>query len=152
MGDRRPIIGISCDVAEPPPGAPPPVRARFQLGDTYCRSVWAAGGVPVIMPAIVESIGPMLEHLDGVVISGGDDIDTRPFGIDLHPQARIMHPQRQAFELALLAAAGFRSVSVGPTILRFETAAVAALAAARMVFGTAPSSCAETQPEPLEGA
>jgi putative glutamine amidotransferase len=104
MRDRRPMIGISCDVAEPPPGAPPTVRARFQLGDTYCRSVWEAGGVPVILPAIVEAIGPMLEHLDGVVISGGDDIDTRPFGVALHPQARVMHPQRQAFELALLAA------------------------------------------------
>ena len=38
-------------------------------------------------------------------------------------------------ELTELAAAGFRRVSLGPTILRFETAALAALAIARTAFG-----------------
>jgi 16S rRNA (uracil1498-N3)-methyltransferase len=71
---------------------------------------------------------------------------THPLVIAVGPEGGL-----ERDELALLAGAGFRPVSVGPTILRFETAAVAALAAARMVFGTAPSSFAETQPEPLEG-
>lgn len=44
-------------------------------------------------------------------------------------------------ELADLEAAGFRRVSLGPTILRFETAALAALAVARTVLG---------QPAPTE--
>lgn len=38
-------------------------------------------------------------------------------------------------ELAQLTEAGFRSVSLGPSILRFETAAIAALALARTIFG-----------------
>jgi putative glutamine amidotransferase len=42
--------------------------------------------------------------VDGVLMTGGDDIDVRPFGIDLHPEARIMDPQRQAADFALLRA------------------------------------------------
>ena len=38
-------------------------------------------------------------------------------------------------ELKALAAAGFRPVRLGPTILRFETAAVSALAIARTALG-----------------
>lgn len=41
----------------------------------------------------------------------------------------------EADELEALAASGFRAVRLGPTILRFETAAVAALAIARTVLG-----------------
>ena len=41
----------------------------------------------------------------------------------------------EADELEALVAAGFRPVRLGPTILRFETAAVAALAIARTALG-----------------
>jgi 16S rRNA (uracil1498-N3)-methyltransferase len=47
-------------------------------------------------------------------------------------------------ELDQLRAAGFRSVSLGPTILRFETAAIAALAMARTWLGR------ESQTDSLE--
>ncbi|WP_309668950.1 16S rRNA (uracil(1498)-N(3))-methyltransferase [Gemmatimonas sp.] len=50
----------------------------------------------------------------------------------------------EADELAALVAAGFRPVRLGPTILRFETAAVAALAIARTALGTLSAS-----PSPL---
>jgi 16S rRNA (uracil1498-N3)-methyltransferase len=49
-------------------------------------------------------------------------------------------------ELEQLRGAGFRSVCLGPTILRFETAAIAALAMARTWLGR------ESHPEPLEDA
>jgi 16S rRNA (uracil1498-N3)-methyltransferase len=46
----------------------------------------------------------------------------------------------EADELASLAAAGFRPVRLGPTVLRFETAAVAAVAVARTALGASPSN------------
>jgi 16S rRNA (uracil1498-N3)-methyltransferase len=49
-------------------------------------------------------------------------------------------------ELEQLRSAGFRSACLGPTILRFETAAIAALAMARTWLGR------ESHPEPLEDA
>lgn len=51
----------------------------------------------------------------------------------------------EADELEALAAAGFRPVRLGPTILRFETAAVAALAIARTVLGAVPASSSPLQ-------
>ena len=96
---RKPVIGITADLARDDRGFP-----RHQLRSTYVESVAQAGGVPVILPAHEALCAAALEALDGVLLTGGDDIDTRPFGIDLHPAARIMDPSRQAAELALLRA------------------------------------------------
>lgn len=49
-----------------------------------------------------------LDGVEGIIIIGGDDIDTRPFGVTLHPEAKVMHPQRQAAEFALLDALAAR--------------------------------------------
>ncbi|NDF37381.1 MAG: hypothetical protein EB140_00390, partial [Proteobacteria bacterium] len=79
-------------------------RVRHQVRATYVDAVVRAGGIPVILPACESTRAALLDRLDGVVVIGGDDIDVRPFGIALHPEARVMHPQRQAAEFALLRA------------------------------------------------
>lgn len=66
--------------------------------------VVAAGGVPVILPAVAQMRQQLLDGVDGVLMTGGDDIDTRPLGIPVHPAAKCMHPDRQAAEFALLGA------------------------------------------------
>ena len=96
---RKPVIGITADLARDDRGFP-----RHQLRSTYVESVARAGGVPVILPADEAVRAAALDALDGVLMTGGDDIDTRPFGVDLHPMARIMDPLRQSAELALLRA------------------------------------------------
>ncbi len=95
----RPIIGIAPDVAEPRPGS---VRATCAL--TYAQAIQAAGGWPIILPPILELIPEHLERCDGFVLTGGDDPRTEPFGVATHPKATPVHPQRQAFDTALLKA------------------------------------------------
>ncbi len=91
---RRPLIGITADL----------------LGDyarnrrTYLDMVAAAGGIPVILPPNAALREEMLDRVDGVVITGGDDIDVSRFGIPLHPKAECMPPERQDAEFALLKA------------------------------------------------
>jgi putative glutamine amidotransferase len=68
------------------------------------ESVARAGGIPVILPADGALREEALAAVDGVLITGGDDIDTRPFGVELHPMAKVMDPARQASEFALLRA------------------------------------------------
>jgi putative glutamine amidotransferase len=46
----------------------------------------------------------MLDRVDGVIITGGDDIDVSRFGIPLHPKAECMPAERQDAEFALLRA------------------------------------------------
>lgn len=93
----RPRIGITADIARDEHG-----RARHQVRATYIDAVIAAGGLPIIMPAIANLRAELIAAVDGVIIIGGDDVDTRPLGIPLHPQAKVMDAARQAADFALL--------------------------------------------------
>ena len=91
---KRPLIGITADLAGD--------YARNRR--TYIDMVAAAGGVPVLLPTIAALREDMLDRIDGVIITGGDDIDVSKFGIALHPKAECMAAERQEAEFALLRA------------------------------------------------
>lgn len=93
----RPRIGITADIARDDHG-----RARHQVRATYIDAVIAAGGLPIILPANANLRTEMITAVDGVIIIGGDDVDTRPLGIPLHPQATVMDAARQAADFDLL--------------------------------------------------
>ncbi|MCU0689295.1 MAG: gamma-glutamyl-gamma-aminobutyrate hydrolase family protein [Phycisphaerales bacterium] len=102
-----PLVGITCDLEDIP--QPAVIRTRARIGTTYAEAVIRAGGIPVLLmpdPSLVEHY---IARLDAIVFTGGMDIDTRAMGVPLHPLSEVMHPQRQAFELALLRAADRRA-------------------------------------------
>lgn len=106
---RRPLIGITADVVDGSPLGPSGERGRVNSALTYALAVERAGGLPVVLAPLVERVGEYLAICDGVLITGGKDIDVSalPEGrgrAALHPRAECMHPRRQAFEFALLAA------------------------------------------------
>ena len=94
MTDKPPIIGITADISS----------EKFQVGTLYARMIERAGGVPVILPCVSALADELLALCQGVVLSGGDDPIMTGWGLATHPKARPVHPDRQAFELALLAA------------------------------------------------
>ena len=94
----RPIIGISCNVKEENG------KTFFMVHSAYVNSVKEAGGVPFLIPHIPELAADALDALDGVLLTGGDDIDMRDFGQALHAKADLMPPLRQRGEFALLRA------------------------------------------------
>ncbi len=104
----RPIIGINglLDVAGEP---------RLTLATRYAQSVLKAGGVPL---ALVPVGGPhdierMLEHVDGVLFSGGDDFDTARLGLGpTHPEAVPVPAAKQDWDFALARAVIARGVPV----------------------------------------
>ena len=93
----RPRIGITADIARDEHG-----RARHQVRATYIDAVIAAGGLPIILPADANLRAELIAAVDGVIMIGGDDVDTRPLGIPLHPQAKVMDAARQTADFALL--------------------------------------------------
>lgn len=99
VGGTQPRIGITADLARDGEGRP-----RHQVRSTYVDAVLRAGGIPLLLPADRDARRAALGALDGVMIIGGDDIDTRPLGIPLHPKAEVMDPARQAAEFELLRA------------------------------------------------
>jgi putative glutamine amidotransferase len=73
----------------------------------YAEAVVACGGVPVLLPPVgVEGAADVaVARLDGLVISGGADVDPAQYDADPHPRTANWRPDRDAWELALLTAA-----------------------------------------------
>jgi putative glutamine amidotransferase len=78
---------------------------RYCLSDTYVRSVWNAGGNPVILPWVSDTPEQILDEVDGIIISGGGDVDPTLFGQERHEQTDGIDGGRDSFEIALMRAA-----------------------------------------------
>src|SRR4051812_49218054 len=95
---RRPIIGLTLDYS-------PEHRDRYMLPQDYASSIERAGGLPLAIPfkTDLSLIPEIVNALDGVLFTGGDDLDPALYGETWHPHAEHLDPARQRFELALLA-------------------------------------------------
>jgi putative glutamine amidotransferase len=101
---KPPVIGITMDTKDEPSTAPG-VGGYYQLGFDYAKSVEKAGGLPLGIPykTDVSLIPQIVDALDGILFTGGNDLDPALYGEDWHPKAVPVDPDRQTFELALLA-------------------------------------------------
>ncbi len=76
------------------------------LREAYYGLIWRAGGMPVLVPpgeaGLVEALAAQFAPA-GVLLVGGYDIDADSYGQANHPRAVLMHPRRQANELAWFA-------------------------------------------------
>src|SRR5215472_2640176 len=97
-----PVIGLS-SYSEPASWAVWHAPAAL-LPLTYAEQVAAAGGVPVLLPP-VPGIAAAIGRLDGLVLTGGGDIDPAAYGAAPHPRTGRVSAQRDQAELDLLAAA-----------------------------------------------
>ncbi len=95
----KPLIGItpSPSVDEAPHGS----FFRYALSRIYVDAVQAAGGIPVILPASEWDVTSLLARLDGLILSGGGDIDPAAFGAPhVHPLICGIDEERDRFEIA----------------------------------------------------
>lgn len=69
---------------------------------TYADAVWRAGGMPVLLAPVPESVDEVVGRFDGFVFTGGDDPRTEAFGVPSHPGITPVFERRQVFEAALL--------------------------------------------------
>lgn len=102
----RPLIGLTSYREEAAWGV---WRTRADVLPTvYARSVEEAGGVPVLLPPSEpadEAAASLLARLDGLVVSGGADVSPARYGEQPHARTAGWRDDRDAWELALLAAA-----------------------------------------------
>lgn len=93
---RKPIIGISSTM-----GGGTAASAPL----TYVKSVIRAGGVPLVLPITndPELISRMLESIDGLIMTGGEDIDPlKWFGEEPVRALGEIAPTRDEFDIALI--------------------------------------------------
>jgi putative glutamine amidotransferase len=81
-----------------------PAHPEMSLGMTYLRTLDAAGAIPVVLPPTgTDHLGPLLERLDGLCLSGGPDLDPAAYGATgRHTELGPTEPSLDAFELSLV--------------------------------------------------
>jgi len=107
----RPLIGITA-YAEP--------SARWGAWDlpaalvplAHVRAIEEAGGRPLLVPPSEHGIEETLAALDGILFSGGSDLDPDLYGQAAHAETAGIRPERDRGELALLTAALERDLPV----------------------------------------
>jgi putative glutamine amidotransferase len=87
---------------------------RTGVNAAYVRSVLAVGGVPLLLSPL---LGPSyaarsLDGMDGLLLTGGEDLDPQWYGADPSPYLNPPSRERDLFELALFASARQRELPI----------------------------------------
>lgn len=80
---RKPLIGITCNFKDFDPKREKPTPLPFDmLKQSYSIAVWKAGGLPVVLPNLADEkyAIEIAGRLEGVVFSGGEDVEPKRFG------------------------------------------------------------------------
>ena len=84
---------------------------RVRANEAYTQAARAAGMRPYILPPLdPRDADDMLEGMDGLMLTGGEDIDPALYGAARHATVEDVHSQRDAFEMALVHAARERKL------------------------------------------
>jgi putative glutamine amidotransferase len=106
----RPLIGITSYAEEIRWGVWTEEAALVPLA--YVRAVEHAGGRPLVVPPSEDGLEETLDALDGVIFSGGGDLDPELYGAEPHEETDMPRAERDAAELRLLEAALDRDMPV----------------------------------------
>lgn len=89
-----PIIGISVNYKD----------GTSRIADAYVQAVVLAGGTPLLVPVTDDepTLAAAVRQLDGLVLSGGADIDPKYFGEAVIPECGTIDAMRDTYDLRLI--------------------------------------------------
>ena len=87
-----PVIGVSAGGV-----------GQSRVVDAYIDAVEAAGGIPVIIPIMTDkaALSAILDKVDGILMTGGEDIDPHFFGEEPIPELGEVNAPRDTFDVLL---------------------------------------------------
>ena len=90
----KPVIGITTDIEN---------ESKYVLNHNNVQAVLRAGGLPVILPiGIEQDVQQLSTMLDGLLLTGGGDIDPMLFGEEPHKHLGDVSPSRDLIEMTLV--------------------------------------------------
>lgn len=96
---KKPIIGIAANVIVEEQGFFPGM-SRAALSYDYVESVAMAGGVPIMLPMVEEAdIEQQIQLLDGLLLSGGFDVDPLKYGEEPVPELGALYPELDEYQM-----------------------------------------------------
>jgi microsomal dipeptidase-like Zn-dependent dipeptidase/gamma-glutamyl-gamma-aminobutyrate hydrolase PuuD len=101
---KRPVIGISANRKD----------GTSCIADPYCQSVVMAGGTPVLLPVTtdIHALAAAVDRLDGLLFSGGGDIDAKYLDEEPIPELGDTDPLRDEYDFLLLRLAFNRQLPI----------------------------------------
>lgn len=86
----KPIIGINCDYEEE---GKQPYSFAYR---NYVEAIIAAGGIPLLLPIMKDGddVRNSLKRIDGLLLTGGNDVPPHRYGKDQHKKTICVHPDK----------------------------------------------------------
>lgn len=101
-----PLIGITA-------GNDPKLSGCYVLRWDYIRCIERAGGVPIVLAPSGHALhSSLVDRLDGLVLTGGLDIEPGAYGETPHPTVTKTSKERDEFEFLLVEGALLRDLPV----------------------------------------
>lgn len=96
---HTPLIGITTYQSTNQYGHP--ITA---IGQYYIRAVSQAGGLAVLIPSGLseDQLTALTARLDGIIFSGGGDIDPASYGAESTPEVKLVNPERDRAEFQMV--------------------------------------------------
>lgn len=94
-----PLIGITAGLTKNKLGS-----QVCEVAHAYIVAIQIAGGLPLILPIGLgdDALSVLLPRLDGILLTGGGDMDPTYYGGEMHPKVYGICPQRDKLEMALV--------------------------------------------------
>lgn len=98
-----PLIGVTADLDLGTAAQSVSTGRRFYvLAEDYCIALEKCGGIPVVLPCLSsEECDEILERCDGLLLSGGVDIDPSYYNEEPDVHLGAINPDRAAFEMSI---------------------------------------------------
>lgn len=101
--NQRPTIGVPMQTLQAIEGIPAGLPLSWVMNQRYVLTLASVGAVPWMIPLLddVDTLRAVYDHLDGVFIAGGVDMDPATYGEEISPLCGRIDPPRDRAELAL---------------------------------------------------
>jgi len=99
LAGAPPVIGVTGPVFPVDEGSS---SGQYVMKSAYRDALVAAGALPVhLVPLPQEGLAQVIDRLDGIVLTGGLDINPATYGEDPHPTVALLPRERQEFDFAV---------------------------------------------------